>query len=73
MVEFNIKVHPQQRLAYIPKEIVRALGFRLKAKPDRYALILYPENCDLNLVIRSVEILLEDLKLQRDAEQEVNS
>jgi len=64
VVEFRISVHPKQRLAYIPKEIVEALGHRLRAKPDRYVVILYPENVDTGLVIKSLEILLADLKLE---------
>jgi hypothetical protein len=68
MVEFTIKVHPAQRQAYIPKEIIEAFGLRLKAKPARYAMIIYPEGMDLALVIRSLEILLEDLRLEREAQ-----
>lgn len=67
MVEFEIKIHEKQRLAYIPKEIVKALGTRLKAKPDRYALVIYPEDADPILVIKSLEILLEDLKIGRNS------
>jgi hypothetical protein len=63
MVEFDITIHPKQRQAYIPKEIVAALGTKLKAKPDRYAVLVFPKDADPSLVIRSVEILLEDLKL----------
>ena len=70
MVEFKISIHPKQRLAYIPKEIVEALGHKVKAKPDRYTVILYPEGIDRSLVIKSLEILLADLKLEvaRDVE-----
>ncbi|MEM3628758.1 MAG: hypothetical protein QXE06_05250 [Candidatus Bathyarchaeia archaeon] len=34
MVKFRIKVHPQQRLAYIPKEIFEALGPKLEVVPN---------------------------------------
>ena len=64
MVEFRISIHPKQRVAYIPKEIVEALGYKVKAKPNRYAVILYPEGIDRSLVIKSLEILLADLKLE---------
>ncbi|MDI6814086.1 MAG: hypothetical protein QMD10_11195 [Desulfitobacteriaceae bacterium] len=67
MVEFTIKVHLAQRQAYIPKEIVEALGTRLKAKPDRYAMVIYPEGMNPELVIKSLEILLDDLRLERSA------
>jgi len=69
MVEFNIKVHEKQRLAYIPQEIVEALGFRLKAKPNRYAMVVYPEGMNVAQVVRSVEILLADLRHQENVER----
>ncbi|MEM4727468.1 MAG: hypothetical protein QXD04_04365 [Candidatus Bathyarchaeia archaeon] len=64
MVEFKIKVYEDQRLAYIPKEVVETLGTRLKMKPDQYAAVIYPEGAKLDLVVRSVEIILEYLKLK---------
>jgi hypothetical protein len=69
MVEFLIKVHPAQRQAYIPKPIVEAMGHRLKAKPDRYAVVLYPEGASLTHVIESLRILLADLELQVRVEE----
>ena len=57
MVGFRIKVHPKQGQAYIPKEIVEALGYSLRAKADRYPAFL----------IRSLEIILNDLKLEGEA------
>lgn len=67
MVEFKIKVHPKQNQAYIPKEIVEALGTRLKARPNRYAMVVFPESVSPILVVKSLEILLEDLKLELEA------
>jgi hypothetical protein len=69
MVEFEIKIHPKQRQAYIPKEIVETLGTHLKAKPGSYAVLLYPKNVDPDLVERSVKILLADLKLESKTER----
>jgi len=73
MVEFDITIHPKQRQAYIPKEIVVALGHKLKARPDRYAVLMYPEGVDPALVIKSVEILLQDLKLGLEAAPEAKT
>ena len=64
MVEFSIKVNEKQRLAYIPKEIVRIFGLQLCLLPDAAAAIVYSTNTNLEIVIRSVEILLDDLKLR---------
>jgi len=71
MVEFKIKIHPEQRLAYIPKEIYEALGSELKAVANRTAVILYPKNTDIQDVLKSLEIIQADLqhaiKLQQKA------
>jgi len=62
MVEFKIKINPEQRLAYIPKEIVEAIGFELKATPNRAAVLLYPENMPLKDVVKSLNIIRQDLE-----------
>jgi len=63
MVQFKIKINEKQKLAYIPKEIVEALGFRLVAVPNAKALLLYPEGEKFRRVIESVKIILRDLEL----------
>ncbi|RLI19253.1 hypothetical protein DRO54_08850 [Candidatus Bathyarchaeota archaeon] len=62
MVEFKIRIHPGQRLAYIPKEIYEALGPSCKAVADCCAAVIYNEQTNLPDVIKSLEIILEDLK-----------
>lgn len=69
MVEFALRVHPAQRQTYMPKVIVEALGYHLKAKPDRYAMVVYPEGMNVAQVVRSVEILLADLRHQEEVER----
>ena len=62
MVEFNIKVHKQQRLAYIPKEITEGLGFEFKAVANRVALLLWPKNAKIEDVLKSLRLIESDLK-----------
>ena len=69
MVEFDIRVHPKQRQAYIPKEIVETLGYRWKVTPNMKAIAAYPKDATIETVIRSLEIILDDLKLRRDISQ----
>lgn len=71
-MEFLIKINEKQRLAYIPKEIVNTMGNVLKIKPDQFAMIAYPDGIDLEHVIKSVEILLEDLKHQKEVKDGFN-
>jgi hypothetical protein len=61
MVEFKIKIHPEQRLAYIPRQLVEILGFRLKAVPNSVAVLLFPENADPQDVIKSLQIIKTEL------------
>jgi len=61
MVEFKIKIHPEQRLAYIPRQLVETLGFRLKAVPNSVAVLLFPENADPQDVIKSLQIIKTEL------------
>jgi len=62
MVEFKIKINAKQRLAYIPKELVSVLGFEVKATANRVAVLLFPESADYKNVLRSVEIIADDLR-----------
>lgn len=62
MVEFKIKIHPEQRLAYFPKEIVQALGFELKAVPNSAAVLLFPQSADPEDVIKSLQLIEAELQ-----------
>lgn len=62
MVEFNIKINPKQRLAYIPKEIVNAIGCDLKATPNRAAVLLYSKNTSFKDIIKSIDIIKQDIQ-----------
>jgi len=62
MVEFQIKVHPEQRVAYIPKEIYQTFGSNLKIVANHYAAIIFRDDATLGDVIRSLELILADLK-----------
>ncbi|MBA7708041.1 hypothetical protein ES703_116928 [subsurface metagenome] len=62
MVEFNLKIHPEQRVGYFKKELVNELGTDLKILSAGRAFVAYPKDEDLRIVIRSVEIILDKLK-----------
>lgn len=61
MVEFKIKVN-RERTAYIPKEIFAVLGSDLTAIANRCAVILYSEGTAAEDVLRSLQIISDDLK-----------
>jgi len=61
MVQFKIKIHQEQKLAYMPKWLTDNLGFNLKAIPDSVAVLMFPENADPKDVLQSMEIIKAEL------------
>jgi len=68
MVEFVIRVN-QQRTAYIPKEVIEILGYEWFLVPNAKAAVVYPRECGLSTVIRSVLVILKGLKLKLSAQE----
>lgn len=68
MVEFKIKIHPEQGIAYIPKEIREATGTELKAVPNRTAVLLFPKNVPVKDVAKSLTIIKQDLEHSAELE-----
>ena len=66
MVEFEINVNRTQRLVYIPKKVLESLGYSLTIVPDFNAAVLYPTGEDLEIIAKSVEVILQDLKLRME-------
>ena len=62
MVEFDIKINAEQRSAYIPKEIFAFLGTKVKAVPNRAAVVLFAEGLSLTDVLKSMEIIKGDIE-----------
>jgi len=71
MVEFDLRVHPEQRVTWLPRQLVKAWGFELKLLPNNCAGILYPKETEYDVVIRSAEILLLDLRLRAETTKKV--
>jgi len=62
LVEFELKLHPKQRLVYLPKELAILLSRNIRASANCVAVLLYPENIELKDVLKSLEIIQLDLK-----------
>lgn len=62
VVEFDLKINPEQGTAYIPKEIREALGREIKAVPNRTAVLLFPKNIRIQDVLKSVDAIKADLE-----------
>jgi len=68
MVEFVIRVN-QQRTAYIPKEIVENFGYDWTLVPNARTAVIYPRQCSLDTAIKSLQIILDGLKLRLTAQK----
>jgi hypothetical protein len=62
MVKFDIKVNPKQRVAYIPKEIVEALGTKLEAIPNLQGIFLYPKGLSPEETLSSMKAICRHLE-----------
>lgn len=69
MVEFEIKVNEKQHVAYIPREIVDALGLNLKLVGNRVSAVIYPKQASLADIVRSLRILLDDFEHALEMQQ----
>jgi len=69
MVEFEIKIHPEQRVAYIPKEIANVLGIRVKAVPNISSVLFYPEGTDPGDVLRSIDTIRSHIQQRVELEK----
>ncbi|MBS7621137.1 hypothetical protein KEJ32_03360 [Candidatus Bathyarchaeota archaeon] len=58
----KLKCTPQQRLAYIPKEIFEALGPKLEVVPNLKGVFVYPEGLPLEQALASLEAIYTHLK-----------
>ena len=68
MVEFVIRVN-QQRTAYIPKEIVENFGYDWTLVPNARTAVIYPRQCSLDTAIKSLQIILDGLRLRLAAQK----
>lgn len=68
-MEYDLKAGPQGHV-YLPKKIREALGEELKLLPNAVAGAIYPKDADLDHVIRSLEVIIADLKLRAESVKE---
>ena len=60
-MDFHIKVHKEQRVAYIPKSLFEILGTTIKATPNRAAVLMCSEDTSIDDVLKSLDIIKADL------------
>ena len=70
MVEFDLKIHPEQRVGYFKREIVDQLGTNLKILSFGRAFVAYPEGEDPRIIIKSIETIIKELRIKIDCQEE---
>jgi hypothetical protein len=66
LVQLQIHVNSPGRMAYIPKILVRFLGNDLILMPGMRAALLFGEGEDIDSVLKSVQIILSELALEKE-------
>jgi len=69
MVEFDMKIHKQGTM-YMPKEIRKTLGQKVKGVPNQAAVVLFPSDLPKEAVIKSLTIIIQDIQHGVDLEKE---
>lgn len=62
-MEFELKTGPQGHV-YLPKRIRKILGENMVLIPNSTVVVVYPNGADLKAVMRSLGVILSDLKLR---------
>jgi len=73
MVEFKLTVNKKQRTAYISKKIIDTLGHELGAQLNATSGVIYPINANKDDIIRSLEIILDDLRHQAELNKKLEA
>jgi hypothetical protein len=68
-MKFEIRIHPEQRQTRIPKILTKNFGNMWILVPNTKAAIVYSKKTGLDEVLKSLEILRQDLQLQLDSKR----
>jgi hypothetical protein len=66
--EIELKIGPQGHI-YLPKKIREVFSAKLKMMPNAHAAAIYPADANLQAVIASLQLIIEDLKLRLETEE----
>lgn len=57
----------------MPKKIREVFGAKLKMMPNAQAAAIYPADADLQAVIASLQLVIEDLKLRLETKEKLSN
>lgn len=67
LVRFKLKVHPKQKVMYIPTTLRSVIGMNPIAIPNSSIAVMYNSETDLVMVVKELEHLLRGLRLELKA------
>jgi bifunctional DNA-binding transcriptional regulator/antitoxin component of YhaV-PrlF toxin-antitoxin module len=70
LVKFRLKTNPVGQI-YLPKEVREELGDRYILVANSRAAVIFPEDAPLELVIKSLEVIILDLKNRLELEEKL--
>lgn len=73
MVEFSIKVHREQQLAYLPNAIVKLLGYDLTLIPNSKCAVLFSKGTAISFVLKSLDVITREIELMHQMEEMVQA
>ena len=68
-MEFDIPINSNSRLIYLKKEMVKILGSKAKAIPNRCAILFYNNDTSIDDVLESLDAIKADLEHAKRLEQ----
>lgn len=69
MVEFHLKINREQRVTYVPQEVVRSLGYELILIPNSKSAVIFSKGTNLKRVLQSLAVIMSDIRLQTQDEE----
>lgn len=61
-MEFEVPINTTSRLIYLKKEMVKILGDKAKAVPNRCAILFFNYNMEIDDVLESIDAIKIDLE-----------
>lgn len=69
MVEFHVRIYLEQRLTRIPKILTQNFGAVWTLVPNKEAAVVFPEGANLQMVLKSLAIIQQDLELHIESKR----
>lgn len=68
-MEIDGTIHPDQQVLYIKDDLFKILGKKITLVPNANAVLMFSRSTDYKIVIKSVELILEDLKSRMEGKK----